>query len=263
MNLSEGEESGLPQWNTALSAMQKKWTVHCPERIAHEFSGPSTIETNNILDLTVTLRSHIAEDVAEWVKAILNGELLQARALAERLYRQGFDVYITNDINVATNYVKERYKGQEDKRYGLLASSLAKNLPSWEIHNEFNYTQKTKGRIGEWYNDPPASFYSCCSLRNVATEFLCQGLELDFPIVCWGNDFLWVENQWNSPPAKRSKAKDPHQLRVNSYRVLLTRGRDGFIIFVPNEIAMRSTYEALKGAGVRELVGVEMSTSSI
>jgi len=27
------------------------------------------------------------------------------------------------------------------------------------------------------------------------------------------------------------------------------RGRDGFIIFVPNEIGMRSTYEVLKWAG--------------
>ena len=245
-----GEESGLPQWNTALSAMQKKWIVHCPERIAHEFSGSSTIETNNILDLTVTLRSHIAEDVAEWVKALLDGELLQARALAERLYNQGFDVYITNDINVATNYVKERYKGQEEKRYGLLASSKAKNLPLWGIHNEYNYTKNM--REGPWYNDPPSSFNSCCALRDVATEFSCQGLELDFPIVCWGKDFTW-DGAWKSPPAKRSKAKDPHQLRVNSYRVLLTRGRDGLIMFVPNEIGMRSTYEVLKGAGVREL----------
>ena len=86
----------------------------------------------------------------------------------------------------------------------------------------------------------------------MATEFSCQGLELDFPIVCWGNDFTW-DGVWKSPPAKRSKAKDPHQLRVNSYRVLLTRGRDGFIVFMPNEIGMRSTYEALKGAGVREM----------
>ena len=71
--------------------------------------------------------------------------------------------------------------------------------------------------------------------------------------MCWGNDFTW-DGAWKSPPAKRSKAKDPHQLRVNSYRVLLTRGRDGFIVFVPNEIGMRSTYEALKTAGIRELV---------
>jgi DUF2075 family protein len=251
-----GEESGLPQWNDALSAMQKKWILHCPERIAHEFSGPLTIETNNILDLTVTLRSHIAEDVAEWVKALLDGELLQARALAERLYSQGFDIYITNDINVATNYVKERYKGQEDKRYGLLASSKAKNLPLWGIHNEYNFTKNMKE--GPWYNDPPSSFNSCCALRDVATEFSCQGLELDFPIVCWGNDFLWIDNQWKSRKALRSKAKDPHQLRVNSYRVLLTRGRDGFFVFVPNEIRMRSMYEALKGAGVREMVEVDM-----
>ena len=65
---------------------------------------------------------------------------------------------------------------------------------------------------------------------------------------------MW-DGEWKSPPAKRSKAKDPHQLRVNSYRVLLTRGRDGFIVFVPDEIGMRLTYEALKGAGVRELLG--------
>ena len=72
--------------------------------------------------------------------------------------------------------------------------------------------------------------------------------------MCWGNDFTW-DGMWKSPPAKRSKARDPHQLRVNSYRVLMTRGRDGFIVFVPNEIGMRSTYEVLMGAGVREMIG--------
>ena len=148
------------------------------------------------------------------------------------------------------NYVKERYKGQENKRYGLLASSKAKNLPAWGIHNEYNYTKNM--REGPWYNDPPSSFNSCCALRDVATEFSCQGLELDFPVVCWGDDFTW-DGAWKSPPAKRSKAKDPHQLRVNSYRVLLTRGRDGFIVFVPNEIGMWLKYEVLKGAGVREI----------
>jgi DUF2075 family protein len=106
---------------------------------------------------------------------------------------------------------------------------------------------------GPWYNDSPSS--SCCALRDVATEFSCQELELDFPIVCWGNDFTW-DGVWKSPPANRSKAKDPHILRVNSYRVLLTRGRGGFIVFVPNEVGMHSTYEALKGAGMREMASV-------
>jgi len=247
-----GEESGLPQWNDALSVMKKPWTVHCPEKIVKHFTGQVKVEKSSVLDLSITLRSHLAEDVAQWITAMLEGNLQQARSLAQRVASQGFDVYLTTDINVATQYVKERYQGQEDKRYGLLASSKAKNLPAWGIHNEFNYTKNM--REGPWYNDPPSSFNSCCALRDVATEFSCQGLELDFPIVCWGNDFTW-DGVWKSPPAKRSKAKDPHQLRVNSYRVLLTRGRDGFIVFVPNEIAMRSTYEALKEAGVRELLG--------
>jgi len=246
-----GEESGLSQWNDALAVMKTPWVAHCSEKIAPYFTAAKTLERNNVLDLSITLRSHLAEDVAQWIKALLDGDLTNARTLAERVSSQGFDVYLTNDINVATNYVKERYQGQEDKRYGLLASSKAKNLPAWGIHNEYNYTKNM--REGPWYNDPPSSFNSCCALRDVATEFSCQGLELDFPIVCWGNDFTW-DGVWKSPPAKRSKAKDPHQLRVNSYRVLLTRGRDGFIVFVPNEFGMRATYEALNAAGVRELL---------
>ncbi len=253
-----GEESGLPQWNDALAKMQKPWIVHCPEKIAGNFTAAKKLSTTNVLDLSVSLRSHLAEDVAQWIAAMLEGDLHHAKTLSDRVTSQGFDVYITQDINVATNYVKERYKGQEDKRYGLLASSKAKNLPKWGIHNEFNYTKNM--REGPWYNDSPSSFNSCCALRDVATEFSCQGLELDFPIICWGDDFTWT-GEWKSPPAPRSKAKDPHRLRVNSYRVLLTRGRDGFIVFVPPEIGMQSTYEALKGAGIREIV--EMNNGKI
>ena len=248
-----GEESGLPQWNDALATMQKPWVVHCPVKIAGNFPAARKLETTDVLDLTITLRSHLAEDVAQWISAILAGDFTLAKTLAERVTSQGFNIYITQDINIAANYVKERYHGQEEKRFGLLASSKGKNLPAWGINNDWNCTKNLK--VGQWYNDPPNSFTSCCSLREVVTEFGCQGLELDFPIICWGNDFIWVDNAWKSPKKTRmNKAKDPHQLRVNSYRVLLSRGRDGFFIFVPNEIGMRSTYEALVMAGLRELV---------
>jgi DUF2075 family protein len=135
-----------------------------------------------------------------------------------------------------------------DAQRGKVARCVG--LPRWGIRNEFNYTKNM--REGPWYNDPPTSFNSCCALRDVATEFSCKGLELDFPIVCWGDDFVW-SGEWKSPAAKRSKANDPHRLRVNSYRVLLTRGRDGFFIFVPKEVGMETTYAALVGAGVREI----------
>jgi DUF2075 family protein len=162
-------------------------------------------------------------------------------------------MYITRDLGAAKSYVRERYLGQEDKRYGLLASSKAKNVADHGIMNQFNYTRSL--REGPWYNDPPSSPRSCCQLHDVATEFACQGLELDFPIVAWGDDLTWRGDAWQSPPQPRSHARNPHMLRVNSYRVLLSRGRDGFVVFVPDEQAMAVTYEALVSAGLRTLYG--------
>jgi DUF2075 family protein len=130
----------------------------------------------------------------------------------------------------------------------LLASSKAKNLSRFGVNNEYNFTKNF--REGPWYNDEPSSPRSCCQLHDVATEFACQGLELDFPIVSWGDDLWWTGKTWLSKPAPRSAARDPHLLRLNSYRVLLSRGRDGFVIFVPNEVPMTRTYDALRASGL-------------
>jgi len=42
-------------------------------------------------------------------------------------------------------------------------------------------------------------------------------------------------------------------LRLNAYRVLLTRGRDGTVIFVPDLTELDETYEYLVASGSREL----------
>lgn len=42
-------------------------------------------------------------------------------------------------------------------------------------------------------------------------------------------------------------------MRKNVYRVLLTRGRDGTVVFVPSETRMDATYERLLAVGTREL----------
>jgi DUF2075 family protein len=247
-----GEEAGLIQWNDALAKMNQPWIVHCPKKIASTFPHASRVVPNDKLDLTITLRSHLAEDVAAWVELLIGKKPDLARERMSRIYAQGFDIYLTRDLDLAKNYVRQRYEGQEDKRYGLIASSKAKHLEDYEIHVNFNYTKNL--RIGEWYNDPPSSHWSCCELHDVATEFQCQGLELDYPLVCWGRDLRWENGKWKTPRiTAMNKAKDPHRLRMNSYRVLLTRGRDGFIIFIPDEPQMQSTYELLKAIGIREL----------
>ena len=70
-----------------------------------------------------------------------------------------------------------------------------------------------------------------------------QGLELDYAIVCWDADLRRDEgnNNWDyynfigTEWKKRRKAEQKRYL-VNSYRVLLTRARQGMVIFVPNGV---------------------------
>ncbi len=76
-----------------------------------------------------------------------------------------------------------------------------------------------------------------------ATEFEIQGLELDWIGLCWGGDFIWDESEgWQlrafrhvsqSKWTGRSRIAEKRTYRRNAYRVLLTRARQGMIIFVP------------------------------
>ena len=144
-----------------------------------------------------------------------------------------------------------RYEGQNDKRFGLVASAKDKILPAFGVKNDYMTTLRFRG--GPWFNDPPNSVKSCCALNSVATEFSCQGLELDLPIVCWGDDLLWDDGWKTKKTTRRSKLKDPHMIRLNSYRVLLSRGRDGIIIFVPPLEKLDSTYKVLVKSGLKIL----------
>jgi DUF2075 family protein len=176
--------------------------------------------------------------------------LEHAAALLPSLTASGFDAYLTRDLEAAKAYCRDRYQSQPDKRYGLLASARARNLIAHGINNDYMATQRLK--VGAWYIDPPDSPLSCCALTSVATEFSCQGLELDLPIVGWGNDLIWRDSAWSSH-VRPKNVRNPLRLRLNSYRVLLTRGRDGFIVFVPPDPKMDSTYAALQASGLRSI----------
>ena len=64
---------------------------------------------------------------------------------------------------------------------------------------------------------------------------------------------MWGGDKWKTPTIKRQNALNPHVLQLNGYRVLLTRGRDGFIVFVPNAPRYESTATVLQLAGLKEL----------
>jgi hypothetical protein len=252
--IHRGEEAGLAQWNEAIAAMDRPWTVHCPPPLASLFTAADAVHVDGHLGLDATLRSHRATDVHAWVGSLLDGDLAACRMLAPGLLGAGFEVYVTREIETARIYVRERYKDAMDARYGLLASARDKSLTYYGFLNDWNYTKNL--RVGPWFADDPDSKYSCCALRETATEFQCQGLELDMPIVGWGSDLFWTDQGWQIKSSKRSSLRNPRQIRMNAYRVLLTRGRDGFIVFVPPESEFDATHSALVRAGCQHLESI-------
>jgi hypothetical protein len=182
-----GEEAGIAQWNEALALVEQEWQVACPEHIAHVFETENAkVLPDNRLSLDQSLRTHLASDVQNWVSQLLDGAIQESRMCSEKLWRDEFPIYVTRSLEHAKRYAHEKYLGFEDKRYGLLASSKAKNLERFGIENSFQATRRVKK--GPWFVDDPSEPLSCCKLDSVATEFACQGLELDLPIVAWGDD---------------------------------------------------------------------------
>ncbi|MGF1514023.1 MAG: DNA/RNA helicase domain-containing protein [Elainellaceae cyanobacterium] len=246
-----GEEEGTEQWNGAISAVsgEAPWQVHCSPEQAGYFTALSAgqIHADDRFNLTTSLRSHRAADLQTWVAHLLDGELAAAAALMPKLRADGCSAYLTRDLEAAKAYCRDRYAGKPAKRYGLMASSRARNLADYGLPNDYLATRRVKP--GPWYIDPPDSPLSCCALDSAVTEFGCQGLELDFPVVGWGDDLRWDGEGWTTT-TRQKNVTDPRRLRINSYRVLLTRGRDGFVVFAPPEGKMDQTAAALQAAGL-------------
>jgi hypothetical protein len=242
-----GEEAGLAQWADALRG--RGWQVHGPPALAPLFADLDWC-SHPRLTLDTTLRAHAAADLHAWVGAVLTGAALPAASLAMALRRAGFPIYLTRDLERARRYARARFLGEPLRRYGQLASSRADRfLAAFGIDCGFQATKVLK--IGPWFNDEPGSERSCCQLRTTVTEFQAQGLELDLPIVCWGDDFRREQGEWRLRPGMRPQklVRDPFTLRQNAYRVLLTRGREGLLLFVPPAAVLDETAEFLAAAG--------------
>ena len=94
--------------------------------------------------------------------------------------------------------------------------------------------------VAHWFLNRWPDVRASEALETVATEFACQGLELDYVGLCWGGDMLWlpgkriwqcrtfVGDQWNQTRNLETIAN-----RTNTYRVLLTRARYQTVIWVP------------------------------
>ena len=175
--------------------------------------------------------------------------------IADQLNLDGYHFRITRDFAAAREYLQNRYRDEPERRFGLIASSKDKDLQRFRIYNDYQSTKRVK--FGPWYGDAedhPAG-HSCRLLNACVTEFGAQGLELDAALVAWGTDFRRLNGKWSTSKSggydKSVQVRDPYQLRLNSYRVLLTRGREATVIFVPPMPEMDETFEYLTTCGFR------------
>ena len=232
-------EAGMSEWMSALEARFPTWQVYVSPRISlpeygsnrkrRAFLASPRVRSDEQLHLGVSIRSFRAETLSVLVGHILNNEPEAGKAAFESI-QPGYPVYLTRDLSTAGAWLRGRARGTE--RFGFVASSGAQRLRPEGIHI------KSAIEPVNWFLNDTADIRSSYYLEDVASEFAIQGLELDWVGVCWDGDFYHDRSQWIHQAFKGTKwqSVNDKSRRVylkNAYRVLLTRARQGMVIFVP------------------------------
>jgi hypothetical protein len=256
-----GEEGGLVQWRRAIerSPNATSWSVHTPLAVAEVFEGariPTRVHPH--LNLDTSIRHHLAGTLHEFAQQMLLAQSSCVLAgAASALESDGFNFRLTRSLEAAKAYLHERYRDDRDARFGIVASSRDKDLEQFGVANDFQSTKRL--RVGPWYANPEDAYdaKSCRLLRECATEFQTQGLELDATLLAWGSDLVLDGGAWSNARARQYKAgpvvRNPLQLRLNAYRVLLTRARDACVVFVPPLAVLDETHAYFKEIGFIEV----------
>jgi len=230
-------EAGIGEWLAALSQGFPDWEVYISPHLADSeyavdatqmVARPGRVHLDECLHLAVSMRSFRAERVSAFVKAVLDCEAGQARQTLSELTR--YPVALTRDLQRAREWVRTHARGSE--RYGLLASSKAMRLKPYAVDVRVLVDPV------HWFLDGPEDTRSSYYLEDCTTEFQVQGLELDWACVTWDCDLRFRNSQWTFHDFRGSRgqrirnAENQGYLR-NAYRVLLTRARQGMVLFVP------------------------------
>lgn len=240
-------EAGLEEWGRALDASFPHWKIAASpvvlpggqglsgHRLYHSSQGVDrSVEAAIDLHLSVCVRSYRAETLAVWVDAVLAGNVEVANAEAQKLDR--YPLAITRNLEAAREWLRAHRRGE--RRAGILASANALRLRAEGIELTPGF-RGNKGQYENWFLKPDGDFRSSNQLEVAASQFECQGLELDWSCLCWGEDFLWQPSGgWSySRINGSSRGRVPREIKQrywrNTYRVLLTRAREGMVLFVP------------------------------
>jgi hypothetical protein len=263
-------EAGLSEWGKTICEKFSNWKICISPELKE---GTSSILNNKLFEVTpkylsiteitalhlkVSIRSYKAEKLSEWVVSLLENEPHKAKEILQN-HLKNYPIFLTRNLETARTFLRNKNRGF--RRTGLIISSGARRL------RPLGLDVKAEIDVAKWFLNPNEDIRSSCFLELPATEFAVQGLELDWVGLCWGDDFRKNDSGWSFHSFKGTKWQvvrqdEKKQFIKNKYRVLLTRGREGLIIFIPQgsnfdhtrpDENYEKTYEYLKLSGIKEL----------
>ncbi|MCP4267176.1 MAG: DUF2075 domain-containing protein [Candidatus Brocadiaceae bacterium] len=232
-------EAGLPEWFSSIQKNYPHWNVYVSDKLTdQEYTRGNDLFSmikkemlfiQRELHLSVSVRSYRSEKVSALVKSILDCNSSEAKRLYSET-KNDYPLLLTRNIEHAKDWLRSKSRGTE--RCGIIASSGAYRLKPYGIHI------KAKIDPVNWFLNDEEDVRSSYFLEDVATEFDIQGLELDWICVAWDANFRFTNEQWeykNFRGTSWQNINDETRMLYlkNAYRVLLTRARQGMIIFIP------------------------------
>ena len=220
-------EAGIEEWFRAIERSFQHWQVRLPPELTANCQAPKR-ECSPNLHLATSIRSFRAERLSDFIGHVIDGDWPAAKAVSTLL--DDYPLAITRDLQEARAWLRSQRRGRE--RAGLLASSNAARL---KPHGVF---VKAKIEPEKWFLAGREDVRSSDALEDAGTEFDVQGLELDWACVCWDGNLRRCDGGWQAQQFKGTKwqvvnDRSRQSYVANAYRVLLTRARQGLVIFVP------------------------------
>lgn len=229
-------EAGLAEWGRAL-LQRPFWKIRAAPGVLTATqarqrlfpSQPDGMVTDEALHLSVPIRNVRSTAAAPWVDAVLRGQINEARNHAN----SDLPFYITRSLEEMRTGLRALARGK--RRAGLVCSSGAKRLVADGIWPKFEHMNEDL--VANWFLKRWPDIRASDALEIPATEFACQGLELDYVGLCWGGDLTWGGNwivrHFTGTKWHYTRKQDTQDFQINTYRVLLTRARSETIIWIP------------------------------
>ena len=238
-------EAGMPGWFSALENKYLHWDAYFSKNLfngdyvangisSEKLGGYKVIDS---LHLSTSMRSFRAEKLSDFVHYLVAGNSRKAAEIHKGI-EADYPIFICRDLIRAKRWLNKQVRGTESA--GLLASSNGIRLKADGIY------VKNVIEPEQWFLNPPDDIRSSNFLEDVATEFDIQGLELDWTLVAWDADFRFGDEEFECWRFRGTRWEHRNsvvsqQYLQNAYRVLLTRARQGMIIYLPKGCAADGT----------------------